>query len=83
MYYLFQVTALPDISLYERHEGDELLVLGCDGIWDVMTNEECSTEILRLICEEVFARRVIWDSFTIYCMCSLYYALSLCLLGRI
>jgi serine/threonine protein phosphatase PrpC len=46
-----------------NHEQDEFLVLACDGIWDVRSNQECVTELallfqegetnVGLICEEV------------------------------
>ena len=34
------VIATPDITELELHEGDEFLVLACDGIWDVLSNQE-------------------------------------------
>lgn len=34
-----KVTAYPDTMSYVRSKNDELLVLCCDGIWDVMTNK--------------------------------------------
>jgi serine/threonine protein phosphatase PrpC len=34
------ITAEPDIVQVELHEKDEFLVLGCDGIWDCLTNEQ-------------------------------------------
>eukprot|EP00754_Rhynchopus_humris_P024058 Rhum_TRINITY_DN14861_c6_g10::Rhum_TRINITY_DN14861_c6_g10_i1::g.124297::m.124297/K14803/PTC2_3; protein phosphatase PTC2/3 len=34
------VTANPEITVTEIREGDEYIVLACDGIWDCMTNEE-------------------------------------------
>lgn len=34
------VSPEPEIYAEERHEDDEFIVLACDGIWDVMTNEE-------------------------------------------
>ncbi|XP_014211190.2 probable protein phosphatase 2C T23F11.1 [Copidosoma floridanum] len=34
------VTALPEITRHEITEDWEFLVLACDGIWDVMSNEE-------------------------------------------
>ena len=34
------VVATPDITDLELHEGDEFLILACDGIWDVLTNQE-------------------------------------------
>lgn len=35
-----KVTAASDITTLERAEGDEFILLACDGIWDVMENEE-------------------------------------------
>jgi hypothetical protein len=34
------VTAFPDIEVAERNGDDEFLLLCCDGIWDVMSNDE-------------------------------------------
>ena len=34
------VTALPDVRREALQPGDEFLVLACDGIWDVLTNQE-------------------------------------------
>jgi protein phosphatase 1B len=58
-----KVTALPEVKRYERTKNDELLVLCCDGIWDVMSNEECARELgsifdegegsLGVACEEL------------------------------
>ena len=36
---LCKVTAHPDVTVELRHSDDEFIVLACDGIWDVMTNE--------------------------------------------
>ncbi|KAL7543592.1 hypothetical protein ACHAXR_012886 [Thalassiosira sp. AJA248-18] len=35
------ITAEPDILCTTLRAGDEFIVLGCDGIWDCLTNEEC------------------------------------------
>jgi serine/threonine protein phosphatase PrpC len=52
----------PEFVVYPRSDQDEFMVLACDGVWDVATNEECSTFIqtlldegesdLGMICEE-------------------------------
>ena len=34
------VTAFPEVRSMGLQEGDEFLLLACDGIWDVMTNQE-------------------------------------------
>lgn len=35
-----QVSAEPDIEIHERTSKDQFLLLCCDGIWDVMSNDE-------------------------------------------
>lgn len=35
------ITAEPDILTTSLRTGDEFIVLGCDGIWDCLSNEEC------------------------------------------
>uniref|UniRef100_A0A7E4ZZC8 protein-serine/threonine phosphatase n=1 Tax=Panagrellus redivivus TaxID=6233 RepID=A0A7E4ZZC8_PANRE len=56
------VTAYPDISCFELTKDFEFIVVACDGIWDVMTNEEvvkfCRQRLQKgmepeLICEEL------------------------------
>ena len=38
------VTCDPDFEVHMRNNStDEFLVLACDGIWDVMSNAECSS----------------------------------------
>lgn len=42
----------PEILVYPRkHDLDEFLVLACDGVWDVATNEQCSDFVQELIGE--------------------------------
>mmetsp|Transcript_58355 Transcript_58355/g.142700 ORF Transcript_58355/g.142700 Transcript_58355/m.142700 type:complete len:450 (+) Transcript_58355:177-1526(+) len=52
----------PEFVVYPRVKEDEFMILACDGVWDVATNEQCSSFIqslfddgendLGLICEE-------------------------------
>ena len=35
-----QMTHLPDMFVYKLHSHDRFLVLACDGLWDVLTNDE-------------------------------------------
>ena len=34
------VTAVPEVRQLALQSGDEFLLLACDGIWDVLTNQE-------------------------------------------
>ena len=36
----FKITAFPDLNVQVRHPDDEFILLACDGIWDVSTNQE-------------------------------------------
>jgi len=44
-----QVSPLPDVSIIERSATDLFLVVACDGIWDVISNEECGRLIFDYI----------------------------------
>eukprot|EP01041_Mallomonas_annulata_P011664 gene11664-24434_t len=35
-----KVTCWPDITIHERTSQDDVLILACDGVWDVMTSAE-------------------------------------------
>ena len=39
------VSPEPELYVEKRTDDDQFLVLACDGIWDVMTNEEVCTYI--------------------------------------
>lgn len=57
------ITALPDVTSLDASIGDQFIVLACDGVWDVLSNEECCALIVEglakyqndvgLVCEEV------------------------------
>lgn len=34
------ITAFPEVRTLQLQPGDEFLILACDGIWDVLTNQE-------------------------------------------
>lgn len=53
------VSPEPEIFTQERNEKDEFLVLACDGIWDVMSNEE--------LCDFVRSRMLITESLEEIC----------------
>lgn len=35
------ISAYPDIKTEQLREGDEFLIIACDGIWDVLSSQEC------------------------------------------
>ena len=34
------ITAMPEIRTLQLHSSDEFLILACDGIWEMLTNQE-------------------------------------------
>jgi serine/threonine protein phosphatase PrpC len=46
--YAQAVVSVPDFVVHERHdERDAYIILGCDGIWDVMTNVQVAEFVLQ------------------------------------
>jgi serine/threonine protein phosphatase PrpC len=43
--------AIVCFSVHERKEDDEMLILACDGVWDVMRNEEAIETIRDVLLE--------------------------------
>lgn len=46
------VSCYPDIAIHERTVNDELLVLACDGVWDVISNVESINFLQDIILSE-------------------------------
>lgn len=40
---MWQVIGVPEVLVHERRETDEYLVLACDGVWDVMSNDDVAS----------------------------------------
>ena len=45
------VTADPDVTVTKREEGQEFIILACDGIWDVQTNQQAVDFVSKKIKE--------------------------------
>ena len=44
-----KVTCVPEVIIHERHPDDQLLILACDGLWDVMSSESVTDYIRKKI----------------------------------
>lgn len=44
-----RVSSLPDVMVHERNANDEVLILACDGLWDVMTNDEAINTVYEIL----------------------------------
>lgn len=43
------VICIPDIAVHQRQSGDEILLLACDGVWDVMNNSSAMTFLTEVV----------------------------------
>ncbi|KAL7549283.1 hypothetical protein ACHAWF_012558, partial [Thalassiosira exigua] len=68
-----KVSPIPDVIVQNRDpDEDEFVVVACDGIWDVQTNQECVREVAEifgegeddvgLVCEEILDQCLIKGS---------------------
>lgn len=42
------ITAEPDVCRVQLQDGDRFLLLACDGVWDVLTNQEARSPPSRM-----------------------------------
>jgi len=48
-----KVSPIPDVTIHMRnHERDEYVVVACDGIWDVVSNQQCINELDEIMYAE-------------------------------
>lgn len=47
------VTALPDVEVRELTDDHEFIVIACDGIWDVLSNEEVLEFVRNRIAQKI------------------------------
>lgn len=43
------VLPIPDIAVHKRSPSDEVLILACDGVWDVMSNNEAVDFVTKIV----------------------------------
>lgn len=43
-----QISPHPDIEVHERTPADDVLILACDGLWDVMTSTEAVNTVREI-----------------------------------
>lgn len=61
------VVATPDITELEIKEGDEFLILACDGIWDVMSNQE-AVDFVRKKLKSGYPLKAICEAMCDFCL---------------
>ena len=65
-----KVSCQPDVKIVARNvHKDELLVLACDGIWDVMSNEQCCQELRKILMEGETRMGLVAEELLDECLC--------------
>lgn len=63
-----KVSAVPDITIHARVDEDEFMVLACDGIWDVESNEAVGAKIRELLAIGESNCRLLCDELICHCL---------------
>jgi serine/threonine protein phosphatase PrpC len=61
------VTANPEVRTLKLEQGDEFLILACDGIWDVLTNQE-AVDFVRVRLQRGMEPRAICEAMCDECL---------------
>lgn len=61
------VTALPEVTVHDLNEEWDFIVLGCDGIWDVQTNQAVINFVTESIAEGKYPESICEELLT-YCL---------------
>lgn len=65
-----QVSAEPEMTVLDRKSGDDYLILCCDGIWDVMTNEEVVEFVRNKVLKGETRLGKVWTTAPLLCVCA-------------
>lgn len=52
------VTAYPDVEVFDLTPNHEFIVLACDGIWDVLSNEQVLEFVRHRIANQISPEKV-------------------------
>ena len=39
------VSCIPEIKKFKKQTNDQYIILACDGIWDCLSNEQCTAKL--------------------------------------
>lgn len=59
--------ALPEVTVHDLSEEWDFIVLGCDGIWDVLTNQAVVNFIIESVAEGKYPENICEELLT-YCL---------------
>jgi protein phosphatase 2C family protein 2/3 len=65
MRFSFCVLAAPDVIVKTINENWEFILLACDGIWDVLSNEEVLKFVRARVAQQMTPEMVLIDFFSL------------------
>jgi serine/threonine protein phosphatase PrpC len=59
--------ALPEVTVHDLSDEWDFIVLGCDGIWDVLTNQAVANFVIESVAEGKYPENICEELLT-YCL---------------